>query len=294
MRDFRDAKAMAQTLRDVLNARSVFLTHSESLELIARILGFHDWNVLAARIQSEGKLAVAGSDGPTPGSDSHSGQPRDDVDAAGKPERKEVAVEAAVLDAYVGFYQLHENAVFTVTRDETHLRTQLTGQQSVPIYAESNTEFFGKIADFQISFITDVNGQATSLVLHQRGTHLLMKRIDAATAQKINSRIAEKVQRQSASPGAEAALHRLIEGLISGKPNYHEMSPALADATRDQLANLHRGHDELGAVRSVEFLGVGRQGEDVYTVRHEKGASHWRIMLDPNGTIATAWVTPGP
>jgi ATP-dependent Lon protease len=53
MRDFRDAKAMAQTLREALKSKSVSLTHSESLELIAKILGFHDWNVLSARIQSE-------------------------------------------------------------------------------------------------------------------------------------------------------------------------------------------------------------------------------------------------
>jgi ATP-dependent Lon protease len=52
MRDFRDAKAMAQTLRDALKAKSVSLTHSESLELIARTFGFPDWNFLAARIQA--------------------------------------------------------------------------------------------------------------------------------------------------------------------------------------------------------------------------------------------------
>jgi uncharacterized protein len=52
MRDFRNAKAMAQTLRDALKSKSVSLTHSESLELIARIFGHHDWNVMAAMIQS--------------------------------------------------------------------------------------------------------------------------------------------------------------------------------------------------------------------------------------------------
>src|SRR5215470_15988327 len=52
MRDFRDAKAMAQTLREALNVKSVSLTHSESLELVAKILGFRDWNVLAAKIQA--------------------------------------------------------------------------------------------------------------------------------------------------------------------------------------------------------------------------------------------------
>lgn len=52
MRDFRDAKAMAQTLSEALAAKSVSLSHSENLELIAKILGLRDWNVLAARIQA--------------------------------------------------------------------------------------------------------------------------------------------------------------------------------------------------------------------------------------------------
>jgi uncharacterized protein len=59
MRDFRDAKAMAQTLREALKDKSVTLTHSESLELVAKVLGFHDWNVLSARIQSERQPLVA-------------------------------------------------------------------------------------------------------------------------------------------------------------------------------------------------------------------------------------------
>ncbi len=58
MRDFRDAKAMAQTLREALKARSVSLTHSESLELVARTLGLPDWNYLAARIQASQSQAT--------------------------------------------------------------------------------------------------------------------------------------------------------------------------------------------------------------------------------------------
>jgi len=56
MRDFRDAKAMAQTLRDVLKTKSITVSHSESLELIAKTLGFHDWNVLSAAIQATGTV----------------------------------------------------------------------------------------------------------------------------------------------------------------------------------------------------------------------------------------------
>lgn len=277
MRDFRDAKAMAQTLREALNARSVSLTHSESLEVIAKILGFHDWNVLSAKIQSGSAKAA----------------PQNDIEHPGKPAREEVAVDANVLDGYVGFYQLSEHAVFTVTRDGNHLVTRLTGQGNVPFYAESKTKFFAKAVDAQISFVPGANGQAGSLILHQGGD-TPMPRIDGAAAQGIAGKTAERVKSQSASPGTEAALRRLIDGITSGKPDYDEMSSVLAEATRHQLPNLQHGFSELGAVESVQFLGVSALGEDVYSIRHENGASHWRIVLDSNGRISTAWVTPGP
>ena len=69
MRDFRDAKAMAQTLREALSAQSVSLTHSEALELIAKILGCRDWNALAARIQSSNGQTASPAEAPPPGSD---------------------------------------------------------------------------------------------------------------------------------------------------------------------------------------------------------------------------------
>ena len=53
MRDYRNAKVMAQTLRNDLSEKSLTLSHSESLELVARMLGLRDWNVLAAKIDVE-------------------------------------------------------------------------------------------------------------------------------------------------------------------------------------------------------------------------------------------------
>jgi hypothetical protein len=52
MRDFRDAKAMARTLREALAARGQTISNSESLELTARMLGERDWNTLAAAIDA--------------------------------------------------------------------------------------------------------------------------------------------------------------------------------------------------------------------------------------------------
>ena len=52
MRDYRDSKAIAHRLREALAARSVSISHSDSLELVAKILGFHDWNELSAKIRA--------------------------------------------------------------------------------------------------------------------------------------------------------------------------------------------------------------------------------------------------
>ena len=59
MRDFRDAKAMAQTLRESLTTKAVTISHSESLELVSRMLGVADWNTLSALLHAERRETVA-------------------------------------------------------------------------------------------------------------------------------------------------------------------------------------------------------------------------------------------
>src|SRR5882724_7853337 len=58
MRDFRDTKAMAQTLRDSLITKALTISHSESLELVSKMFGAADWNTLSALIQA-GRAAPA-------------------------------------------------------------------------------------------------------------------------------------------------------------------------------------------------------------------------------------------
>jgi hypothetical protein len=62
MRDFRDAKAMAHSLREALKAKAIQTSHSESLELIAKAFGYDNWNILSARIDA----LHTGSQNPTP------------------------------------------------------------------------------------------------------------------------------------------------------------------------------------------------------------------------------------
>jgi Glyoxalase superfamily protein/Clp amino terminal domain, pathogenicity island component len=66
MRDFRDAKAMARTLRAALAAKGLKITVSESLELIAQAFGEADWNTLAATIRLAESAPRKGASPPPP------------------------------------------------------------------------------------------------------------------------------------------------------------------------------------------------------------------------------------
>jgi ATP-dependent Lon protease len=59
MRDFRDAKTMAQTLRESLTTKAIAISHSESLELVSKMLGVADWNTLSALLQADRRTPVA-------------------------------------------------------------------------------------------------------------------------------------------------------------------------------------------------------------------------------------------
>jgi Glyoxalase superfamily protein len=67
LRDFRDAKAMARALCDVLKTKAIETTHAEALELIAKAFGYKNWNILSAKIEAaepkpsdEHSLSVSG------------------------------------------------------------------------------------------------------------------------------------------------------------------------------------------------------------------------------------------
>jgi hypothetical protein len=215
---------------------------------------------------------------------------------AATPSQAPVSIDLdpAVLDRYTGDYQLAPTVVVTVTRQGTQLFAQLTGQPKAEIFAQSESEFFYEIVKARISFETDSQGRLTGLVRHQNGRNMNAPRIDSAVAQQIAAGVAAKVQSQTATPGSEAALRRMIEGIVTGKPNFAEMSPELAKATREQLPRLEASMRELGAVQSVEFRGVGSQGWDAYEVRQEHGLSQWKIALGADGIIAGALVQTGP
>lgn len=84
-------------------------------------------------------------------------------------ERKAIRLAPAVLEKYVGQYQVAPSFSITVTSEDGHLMAQPTGQGRVELFAESETDFFLKVVDAQITFVKDAQGQVTRLILHQGG-----------------------------------------------------------------------------------------------------------------------------
>ena len=84
-------------------------------------------------------------------------------------EYKAIKLEAKILDAYVGDYQLAPNFVITISREGDQLFAQATGQGKLELFAETETDFFFKVVDAQVTFVKGDKGQVTSMVLHQNG-----------------------------------------------------------------------------------------------------------------------------
>jgi hypothetical protein len=52
MHTFMDAKLMAKLLRQALAERGIDVSHSDSLEVVARQFGVANWNILSAKIDA--------------------------------------------------------------------------------------------------------------------------------------------------------------------------------------------------------------------------------------------------
>lgn len=95
--------------------------------------------------------------------------PRKSATAELPPERKSIAVPAAVLRQFVGVYELAPGVDVTMTLEGDQLMTQITGQPKFPLFAETETRFFLKVVDAQVDFVKDASGAVTHIILHQGG-----------------------------------------------------------------------------------------------------------------------------
>ncbi len=104
-----------------------------------------------------------------------------------RQERVEIEVAASVLETYVGEYELSAAFSIVVTLEAGALFLQATGQGKAPVFAESETKFFLRVADAQVSFTKDDSNRVTGLVLHQGGAN--------QPATKVASEVPDVVER---------------------------------------------------------------------------------------------------
>ena len=86
-------------------------------------------------------------------------------------ERTEVDVAEEILETYVGEYELSPSLSIVVTLEGGLLFGQATGQGKFRLFAESESDFFLKVVDAQVTFTKDDSGAVDGMILHQGGAH---------------------------------------------------------------------------------------------------------------------------
>lgn len=80
-----------------------------------------------------------------------------------------VTLDSSVLARYAGTYDLSPTSHLTFTLEGNQLFGQMNDQGKTPVFPESETRFFLRMADVEIDFVKDGHGQVTGLVVHQNG-----------------------------------------------------------------------------------------------------------------------------
>ncbi|MDM7922365.1 MAG: serine hydrolase [Pyrinomonadaceae bacterium] len=84
-------------------------------------------------------------------------------------KRVAIKLDAAILDKYVGEYQLAPTMSFKIERGPDGLTMEPTRQPKAPLFAESETEFFLTVVDATLKFVKDEAGKVTGLEFTQAG-----------------------------------------------------------------------------------------------------------------------------
>jgi Tol biopolymer transport system component len=94
---------------------------------------------------------------------------------------------AADLDRYTGYYELAPRLVATITREGDHLAVQLTRQPKIDLVAEPDGRFSLKGIAAHVRFNTGAGDTINALIVHQNGREIAARRIDAATAERLQA-----------------------------------------------------------------------------------------------------------
>ena len=95
-----------------------------------------------------------------------------------------------------------------------------------------------------------------------------------------------------ASPALTGAFRRFVSGLIKERPNYDDLSPAMAEAVRKHLPTYWASFNRMGEASVAKKIAAGADG-DRYVVDQKGGAAHWNITVNKDGKIDAAFACTG-
>jgi hypothetical protein len=96
-----------------------------------------------------------------------------------------------------------------------------------------------------------------------------------------------------AAPPVDASIKRFVDGLIAEKPSYDDLSPAMADAVRKNLPTYWASINRMGRASAAKLIETNKDGDQLYVVDQRGGGTHWNMIVNPDGKIASAFICQG-
>lgn len=96
-----------------------------------------------------------------------------------------------------------------------------------------------------------------------------------------------------AAPPLDAAFKRFVSGLIVQKPDYDDMTPAMAEAVRKNLSTDWPSINRMGRASVARRFDIDQDGNELYVLDQAGGDTHWNLTVDRDGKIAAAFMCEG-
>jgi CubicO group peptidase (beta-lactamase class C family) len=213
----------------------------------------------------------------------------------GPGERTLAAVKPEALDRLIGVYELNDQNMYLVRREQGRLVGNVLGNSPVELFPSSDHELFARDANVVVDFTADASGVITAVKHSINGFERTGTRVDEVRAKQTLAsaeRLARRIQEQKPDPRADAALRKLFASVAAGNPDYAMMSPQLADLTRQQLKGLSEIFTNLGELQTLNFKRVTESGADEYLAEFAKGKLRFDIGLSEEGIVNMAYFEP--
>jgi hypothetical protein len=92
-------------------------------------------------------------------------------------DRVTARIDPAVLDRYAGVYEIVPGRTLTIQKSGDSLVVGSKGFPTAPIFAESETRFFFKAVDVDLTFVKNDKGEVTEVIIDNGGRQFHAKRI---------------------------------------------------------------------------------------------------------------------